>query len=105
MKDIISLLQKRKQDIIVELKQGDTTNQNLIAQLDKAISWLTTVEDHQLDTVNHYDVHALPDTTHGMSYYHLMIDCESSDPVDWVEYTPHNRPIEMCMGDIIITRK
>lgn len=34
-----------------------------------------------------------------------MIDCESSDPNDWVEYTPNNKVIEMCMGDLVIVKK
>ncbi|KZE79814.1 hypothetical protein AV926_11625 [Myroides marinus] len=105
MKDIITLLQHKKQEVITELKQGNTSQQGLISQLDKAISWLNTVEEHQLDTAKHYDIHQLPDTSNGMSFFHLMIDCESSDPNDWVEYTPNNKAIEMCMGDLVIVKK
>lgn len=105
MQDIIALLQLKKQEVITELKEGNNAQQNLISQLDKALSWLNTIEEHQLDTPKHYDIHKLPDTSHGMSFFHLMIDCESSDPKDWIEYSPDNHPIEMCMGDLVIVKK
>lgn len=105
MKDIITILQDKKQEVITELKAGNTNNQSLISQLDKAISWLAIVEQYQLDMTNRYDIQVLPDTAHGMSFFHLMIDCESSDSKDWVEYAPNNSPIEMSIGDIIMVRK
>jgi hypothetical protein len=105
MNDIITLLHNKKQAIITELKLGNTINQHLITQLDKAISWLSTIEKYQLDHAKLYDIHSLPDTSHGMSFFHLMIDCESSDPADWVEYTPENKAIEICIGDLVIVKK
>lgn len=105
MKEIITLLQQKKQEVIGELKEGKTKQQSLILQLDKAISWLNFADTHQLDSTKYYDIHSLPDTAHGTAYYHLMIDCESSDTKDWVEYALDHNSIEMSVGDIVIIRK
>ncbi|WP_229067732.1 MULTISPECIES: hypothetical protein [Bacteroides] len=76
-----------------------------LQQIDKALGWLKVVEDNELATVWSYKIHRLPDPNSGFSYYHLMVDNESSDPKDWTEYNPDNQSLELCFDDIIITRK
>lgn len=105
MKDIIELLQNERKKTVDALKQGEQDKLSHLQQIDKALGCLKVVEDNELATAGSYEIHRLPDPNYGFSYYHLMVDNESSDPKDWEEYKPDNQSLELCFDDIIITRK
>jgi hypothetical protein len=104
MKTVIGYLEKRKDEIKTELKNGNR-NENLLVELkeiNSSINWLTKINELKLKNVEKYEIVELPDMNTGYSFYRIMNDCETDDRNDWIEL---NIPVEMCVGDILIISK
>ena len=109
MKDIIELLQNERIKTVDALKQGERQQLSYLQQIDKALGWLKLIEEKGLDGVGHYDIHSLPDLPQEKSglysFYHIMMDYESSDIKDWEEYKPNGQTLLLSFDDIVITQK
>lgn len=109
MKDIIELLQKERIKTGDALKHGNQQELPYLQQIDKALGWLKRIEEKGLEDVGCYDIHSLPDLPQensGLySFYHIMMDYESSDIEDWEEYKPDGQTLLLSFDDIVITRK
>ena len=109
MKDIIELLQKERIKTVDALKHGNQQELPYLQQIDKALGWLKRIEEKGLEDVGCYDIHSLPDLPQensGLySFYHIMMDYESSDIEDWEEYKPDGQTLLLSFDDIVITRK
>lgn len=109
MKDIIELLQNERIKTVDALKQGEQQQLFYLQQIDKALGWLKLIEEKGLDGAGRYDIHSLPDLPQKKSglysFYHIMMDYESSNIEDWEEYKPDGQTLLLSFDDIVITRK
>lgn len=108
MKYALELLEAQRTKIVEEMRQGAHRLADLQA-IDKALSWLKVIDEHELEGAWKYDVHQLPVQEVGVAHYHLMIDTDYDgfdDPTDWSLYKSQDgEELEVGMLDWIITRK
>lgn len=105
MKEIFELLNRERNRTVEDLRQGKSEQLSYLQQIDKARQWLETIQRLGLENPGRYNIHTLSDTGHGYSFFHLMIDCESSDTSEWVEYKPGGEELELTPGDVLLVHK
>lgn len=108
MNDIIKLLQKERIKTVEALKRGEQQQLLYIKQIDKALGWLTAIENNNLDNAITYNIHKLPDCCNGYPRYHLMVDYDYDGfdtPEYWKEYELNGKPLVLSFDDIVIKQK
>lgn len=102
----VKTLLEEREKIVNALKNGDQNRLKDLQELDKAIAWIEVLMANQLDRARDYSVEPLPSTVgYGYSSYHLMIDMESNNVQDWLEYRPKGEDLLLGEGDILLIHK
>ena len=88
MEHAIKLLEKERELIVADLKNGKKDRLDDLKDLDKALEWLYLLEEKQFDEVKRYNLEQLPfiEGRGGFSCYRIAIDNESDDIKLWDEY-------------------
>ena len=88
MEHAIKLLEKERELIVADLKNGKKDRLDDLKDLDKALEWLYLLEEKQFDEVKRYNLEQLPfvEGRGGFSCYRIVIDNESDDIKFWDEY-------------------
>lgn len=104
MKFAIEVLQMEKDRLVSEAKKGKSVEAGEFKELDNAIHWLERIQKEKLGQEKDYIVKQLKQRNCGYSSYHIMIDQESSNVLDWVEYEEEGERIELIAGDYLLIR-
>ena len=108
MEHAIKLLEKERELIVEDLKNGNKDRLNYLKDLDKALEWLYLLEEKQFDEAKRYNVEQLPfiEGRGGFSCYRIAIDNESDDIKFWDEYEKSDgSKLSLYPRDYIINRK
>ena len=108
MEHAIKLLEKERELIVEDLKNGEKDRLNYLKDLDKALEWLYLLEEKQFDEAKRYNVEQLPfiEGRGGFSCYRIAIDNESDDIKFWDEYEKSDgSKLSLYPRDYIINRK
>ena len=105
MEHAIKLLEKERDLIVADLKNGKKERLDDLKDLDKALEWL---EEKQFDEAKRYNLEQLPfiEGRGGFSCYRIAIDNESDDIKFWDEYEKSDgSKLSLYPRDYIINRK
>ena len=108
MEHAIKLLEKERELIVADLKNGKKDRLDDLKDLDKALEWLYLLEEKQFDEVKRYNLEQLPfiEGRGGFSCYRIAIDNESDDIKFWNEYEKSDgSKLSLYPRDYIINRK
>lgn len=108
MEHAIKLLEKERELIVADLKNGKKDRLDDLKDLDKALEWLYLLEEKQFDEVKRYNLEQLPfiEGRGGFSCYRIAIDNESDDIKFWDEYEKSDgSKLSLYPRDYIINRK
>ena len=108
MEYAINLLEKERELIVEDLKNGEKDRLNYLKDLDKALEWLYLLEEKQFDEAKRYNLEQLPfiEGRGGFSCYRIAIDNESDDIKFWDEYEKSDgSKLSLYPRDYIINRK
>lgn len=108
MEHAIKLLEKERELIVEDLKNGKKDRLNYLKDLDKALEWLYLLEEKQFDEAKRYNLEQLPfiEGRGGFSCYRIAIDNESDDIKFWDEYEKSDgSKLSLYPRDYIINRK
>lgn len=108
MEHAIKLLEKERELIVADLKNGKKDRLDDLKDLDKALEWLYLLEEKQFDEVKRYNLEQLPfiEGRGGFSCYRIAIDNESDDIKLWDEYEKSDgSKLSLYPRDYIINRK
>jgi len=108
MEHAIRLLEKERELIVADLKNGKKDRLNYLKDLDKALEWLYLLEEKQFDEAKRYNLEQLPfiEGRGGFSCYRIAIDNESDDIKFWDEYEKSDgAKLSLYPRDYIINRK
>lgn len=108
MEHAIKLLEKERELIVADLKNGKKDRLDDLKDLDKALEWLYLLEEKQFDEAKRYNVEQLPfiEGRGGFSCYRIAIDNESDDIKFWDEYEKSDgSKLSLYPRDYIINRK
>lgn len=104
----IKKLEEERLYIVSVLKEGHKEQLKNLQQLDKALGWLSLLQNFQIDKADRYNFISLPfiESRGGFSSYRIMIDNETEDTSYWEEYTkPDGNHCLLNYGDFIIESK
>lgn len=108
MEHAIKLLEKERELIVEDLKNGKKDRLDDLKDLDKALEWLYLLEEKQFDEAKRYNLEQLPfiEGRGGFSCYRIAIDNESEDIKLWDEYEKSDgSKLSLYPRDYIINRK
>jgi hypothetical protein len=108
MEHAIKLLEKERELIVADLKNGKKDRLDDLKDLDKALEWLYLLEEKQFDEAKRYNLEQLPfiEGRGGFSCYRIAIDNESDDIKFWDEYEKSDgSKLSLYPRDYIINRK
>ena len=108
MEHAIKLLEKERELIVADLKNGKKDRLDDLKDLDKALDWLYLLEEKQFDEVKRYNLEQLPfvEGRGGFSCYRIVIDNESDDIKFWDEYEKSDgSKLSLYPRDYIINRQ
>jgi len=108
MEHAIKLLEKERDLIVADLKNGKKDRLDDLKDLDKALEWLYLLEEKQFDEAKRYNLEQLPfiEGRGGFSCYRIAIDNESDDIKFWDEYEKSDgSKLSLYPRDYIINRK
>ena len=108
MEHAIKLLEKERELIVEDLKNGKKDRLNYLKDLNKALEWLYLLEEKQFDEAKRYNLEQLPfiEGRGGFSCYRIAIDNESDDIKFWDEYEKSDgSKLSLYPRDYIINRK
>ena len=108
MEHAIKLLEKERELIVEDLKNGKKDRLDDLKDLDKALDWLYLLEEKQFDEAKRYNLEQLPfiEGRGGFSCYRIAIDNESDDIKFWDEYEKTDgSKLSLYPRDYIINRK
>ena len=108
MEHAIKLLEKERELIVEDLKNGKKDRLDDLKDLDKALEWLYLLEEKQFDEVKRYNLEQLPfiEGRGGFSCYRIAIDNESDDIKFWDEYEKSDgSKLSLYPRDYVINRK
>ena len=108
MEHAIKLLEKERELIVEDLKNGEKDRLDDLKDLDKALEWLYLLEEKQFDEAKRYNLEQLPfiEGRGGFSCYCIAIDNESDDIKFWNEYEKSDgSKLSLYPRDYIINRK
>ena len=108
MEHAIKLLEKERELIVADLKNGKKDRLDELKDLDKALEWLYLLEEKQFDEAKRYNLEQLPfiEGRGGFSCYRIAIDNESDDIKFWDEYEKSDgSKLSLYPRDYIINRK
>ena len=108
MEHAIKLLEKERELIVADLKNGKKDRLDDLKDLDKALDWLYLLEEKQFDEAKRYNLEQLPfvEGRGGFSCYRIAIDNESDDIKFWDEYEKSDgSKVSLYPRDYIINRK
>ena len=108
MEYAINLLEKERELIVADLKNGKKDRLDDLKDLDKALDWLYLLEEKQFDEVKRYNLEQLPfvEGRGGFSCYRIVIDNESDDIKFWDEYEKSDgSKLSLYPRDYVINRK
>ena len=108
MEHAIKLLEKERELIVADLKNGKKDRLDDLKDLDKALEWLYLLEEKQFDEAKRYNLEQLPfiEGRGGFSCYRIAIDNESDDIKLWDEYEKSDgSKLSLYPRDYIINRK
>ena len=108
MEHAIKLLEKERELIVADLKNGKMERLDDLKDLDKALDWLYLLEEKQFDEVKRYNLEQLPfvEGRGGFSCYRIVIDNESDDIKFWDEYEKSDgSKLSLYPRDYVINRK
>lgn len=108
MEHAIKLLEKERELIVADLKNGKMERLDDLKDLDKALEWLYLLEEKQFDEAKRYNLEQLPfiEGRGGFSCYRIAIDNESDDIKFWDEYEKSDgSKLSLYPRDYIINRK
>lgn len=108
MEHAIKLLEKERELIVADLKNGKKDRLDDLKDLDKALDWLYLLEEKQFDEVKRYNLEQLPfvEGRGGFSCYRIVIDNESDDIKFWNEYEKSDgSKLSLYPRDYIINRR
>lgn len=108
MEHAIKLLEKERDLIVADLKNGKKDRLDDLKDLDKALEWLYLLEEKQFDEAKRYNLEQLPfiEGRGGFSCYRIAIDNESDDIKFWNEYEKSDgSKLSLYPRDYIINRK
>lgn len=108
MEHAIKLLEKERDLIVADLKNGKKERLDDLKDLDKALEWLYLLEEKQFDEAKRYNLEQLPfiEGRGGFSCYRIAIDNESDDIKFWDEYEKSDgSKLSLYPRDYIINRK
>lgn len=108
MEHAIKLLEKERELIVADLKNGKKDRLDDLKDLDKALEWLYLLEEKQFDEAKRYNLEQLPfiEGRGGFSCYRIAIDNESDDIKFWDEYEKTDgSKLSLYPRDYIINRK
>lgn len=108
MEHAIKLLEKERELIVADLKNGKKDRLDDLKDLDKALDWLYLLEEKQFDEVKRYNLEQLPfvEGRGGFSCYRIAIDNESDDIKFWDEYEKSDgSKLSLYPRDYVINRK
>ena len=108
MEHAIKLLEKERELIVADLKNGKKDRLDDLKDLDKALEWLYLLEEKQFDEAKRYNLEQLPfiEGRGGFSCYRIAIDNESEDIKFWDEYEKSDgSKLSLYPRDYIINRK
>lgn len=108
MEHAIKLLEKERELIVADLKNGKKDRLDDLKDLDKALDWLYLLEEKQFDEAKRYNLEQLPfiEGRGGFSCYRIAIDNESDDIKFWDEYEKSDgSKLSLYPRDYIINRK
>nr|WP_314098135.1 hypothetical protein [uncultured Lachnoanaerobaculum sp.] len=108
MEHAIKLLEKERELIVEDLKNGEKDRLNYLKDLDKALEWLYLLEEKQFDEAKRYNLEQLPfiEGRGGFSCYRIAIDNESDEIKFWDEYEKSDgSKLSLYPRDYIINRK
>ena len=108
MEHAIKLLEKERDLIVADLKNGKKERLDDLKDLDKALEWLYLLEEKQFDEAKRYNLEQLPfiEGRGGFSCYRIAIDNESDDIKFWEEYEKSDgSKLSLYPRDYIINRK
>ena len=108
MEHAIKLLEKERELIVQDLKNGEKDRLNYLKDLDKALEWLYLLEEKQFDEAKRYNLEQLPfiEGRGGFSCYRIAIDNESDEIKFWDEYEKSDgSKLSLYPRDYIINRK
>ena len=108
MEHAIKLLEKERELIVEDLKNGKKERLDDLKDLDKALEWLYLLEEKQFDEAKRFNLDQLPfiEGRGGFSCYRIAIDNESDDIKFWDEYEKSDgSKLSLYPRDYIINRK
>ena len=108
MEHAIKLLEKERDLIVADLKNGKKERLDDLKDLDKALEWLYLLEEKQFDEAKRYNLEQLPfiEGRGGFSCYRIAIDNESDDIKFWDEYEKSDgSKLSLYPRDYIMNRK
>ena len=108
MEHAIKLLEKERELIVEDLKNGKKDRLDDLKDLDKALDWLYLLEEKQFDEAKRYNLEQLPfiEGRGGFSCYRIAIDNESDDIKFWDEYEKSDgSKLSLYPRDYVINRK
>ena len=108
MEHAIKLLEKERELIVADLKNGKMERLDDLKDLDKALEWLYLLEEKQFDEAKRYNLEQLPfiEGRGGFSCYRIAIDNESDDIKFWDEYEKSDgSKLSLYPRDYVINRK
>ena len=108
MEHAIKLLEKERELIVEDLKNGEKDRLDDLKDLDKALEWLYLLEEKQFDEAKRYNLEQLPfiEGRGGFSCYRIAIDNESDEIKFWDEYEKSDgSKLSLYPRDYIINRK
>ena len=108
MEHAIKLLEKERELIVADLKNGKKDRLDDLKDLDKALDWLYLLEEKQFDEAKRYNLEQLPfiEGRGGFSCYRIAIDNESDDIKFWDEYEKSDgSKLSLYPRDYVINRK
>ena len=108
MEHAIRLLEKERELIVADLKNGKKDRLDDLKDLDKALEWFPLLEEKQFGEAKRYNLEQLPfiEGRGGFSCYRIAIDNESDDIKFWNEYEKSDgSKLSLYPRDYIINRK
>lgn len=108
MEHAIKLLEKERELIVADLKNGKMERLDDLKDLDKALEWLYLLVEKQFDEAKRYNLEQLPfiEGRGGFSCYRIAIDNESDEIKFWDEYEKSDgSKLSLYPRDYIINRK
>lgn len=108
MEYVIELLQKERETIVAALKNGQQEKLRDLRQVEKAIGWLSLIQENNLDRACKYDLDALPyiEGYGGFTCYRIMIDKETDNTEDWEEYKKQDGGhYQLSLGDFLLVHR